>query len=89
MKQVQDPYFRKSGRECFAAISVYKLEEIDRKRRPLNPGMRVLDLGAASGSRLQNAAGRVGPGGRCAPAVSPVPWAARVEWDWAMCLLND
>ena len=42
MKKVQDSYFRKAKREGFAARSVYKLEEIDRKRRLLRPGLRVL-----------------------------------------------
>ena len=64
MKQVQDPYFRKAKREGFAARSIYKLEQIDKKRRLLKNGMRVLDLGAAPGSWMQYAAARVGPSGR-------------------------
>ena len=64
MKNVQDHYFQKAKREGFAARSVYKLEEIDRKRRLLRPGMRALDLGCAPGSWLQYAAGRVGPSGK-------------------------
>lgn len=64
MKQVQDPYFRKAKREGFAARSVYKLEEIDRKRRLLRKGHRVLDLGAAPGSWLQYVAAKVGPSGK-------------------------
>lgn len=63
MKQIRDSYFRKAKREGFAARSVYKLEEIDRKRRLLKPGLHVLDLGAAPGSWLQYAAERVGPRG--------------------------
>jgi 23S rRNA (uridine2552-2'-O)-methyltransferase len=64
MKKVQDPYFHKAKREGFAARSIYKLEQIDKKRRLLKNGMRVLDLGAAPGSWMQYAAARVGPGGR-------------------------
>ncbi len=64
MKKVQDHYFRRARQEGFAARSVYKLEEIDRRRRLLRKGQRVLDLGAAPGSWLQYAAGRVGPKGR-------------------------
>ena len=64
MKKVQDHYFHKARREGFAARSVYKLEEIDRKRRLLRPGMEALDLGCAPGSWLQYAAERVGPSGR-------------------------
>ena len=63
MKKVQDSYFLKAKRQGFAARSVYKLEELDRKRKLLRRGMRVLDLGASPGSWLQYAAGRVGPEG--------------------------
>ncbi len=63
MKKVQDHFFNKAKREGFAARSVYKLEEIDRKRKLLRPGMRVLDLGSAPGSWLQYAAERVGAEG--------------------------
>ena len=63
MKKVQDHFFNQAKREGFAARSVYKLQEIDRKRRLLHPGMRALDLGCAPGSWLQYAAERVGPSG--------------------------
>ncbi len=63
MKKVQDHYFQKARREGFAARSVYKLEEIDRRRRLLRRGMRVLDLGSAPGSWLQYAARAVGAEG--------------------------
>lgn len=63
MKKVRDHFFDKAKREGFSARSVYKLEEIDRKRRILRAGQRVLDLGSAPGSWLQYAAGRVGPEG--------------------------
>lgn len=82
MKRVQDHYFRKAKREGFAARAAYKLEEIDRKRRLLRPGMRVLDLGCAPGSWLQYAAGRVGPRGAVVgidlqPVTIPLPDQAR------------
>ena len=63
MKKIQDHYFHRAKKEGFAARSVYKLEQIDRKRRLLRAGMRVLDLGSAPGSWLQYAAGKVGSGG--------------------------
>jgi 23S rRNA (uridine2552-2'-O)-methyltransferase len=73
MKKVQDAYFRQAKQEGYAARSVYKLEEIDRKQRLLRPGQRVLDLGCAPGSWLQHAARRVGPQGRVVGAdVQPV-----------------
>jgi 23S rRNA (uridine2552-2'-O)-methyltransferase len=64
MKKLRDHYFQRARQEGFAARSVYKLEEIDRRHRLLRPGGRVLDLGSAPGSWLQYAARRVGPAGR-------------------------
>jgi 23S rRNA (uridine2552-2'-O)-methyltransferase len=64
MKKVHDHYFHRAKREGYAARSAYKLEEMDRCRRLLRPGMRVLDLGCAPGSWLQYAARRVGAHGR-------------------------
>lgn len=59
----RDHYFERAKREGFAARSVYKLEEIDRKLRLLRRGARVLDLGAAPGSWTQYAGRAVGPRG--------------------------
>lgn len=59
-----DPYTARAHREGFAARSVYKLEEIDRRVRLTRPGARVLDLGAAPGSWTQYLADKVGPRGR-------------------------
>lgn len=61
--QKDDAYFRRAKREGFAARSIYKLEEIDRKHRLFRKGLRVLDLGCAPGSWLQYIARRVGPEG--------------------------
>lgn len=78
MKKVQDHYFRRAKREGFAARSVYKLEELDRRHRLLAPGQRVLDLGCAPGSWLQYAAQRVGAQGQVVgvdlqPVTVPLP----------------
>jgi 23S rRNA (uridine2552-2'-O)-methyltransferase len=59
-----DHYTRQAKKENFAARSVYKLQEIQKKHRILGRGARVLDLGCAPGSWLQFAARQVGPGGR-------------------------
>lgn len=59
----QDSWGRRAKREGFAARSVYKLEEIDRRVRLFKPGMRVLDLGAFPGSWTAYAATRVGARG--------------------------
>jgi 23S rRNA (uridine2552-2'-O)-methyltransferase len=59
----QDAFGNKAKKEGFAARSVYKLEEIDRRTQLFRRGMRVLDLGAFPGSWTQYAAQRVGPEG--------------------------
>jgi 23S rRNA (uridine2552-2'-O)-methyltransferase len=58
-----DAFFKRARSEGYAARSVYKLEEIDRRLRLLRPGYRVLDLGCRPGSWLQYAARVVGPHG--------------------------
>lgn len=58
-----DAFFRKARGAGFAARSVYKLEEIDRRVRLLRAGDRVLDLGCRPGSWLQYARQAVGPHG--------------------------
>ncbi|BBO90288.1 RlmE family RNA methyltransferase [Desulfosarcina ovata] len=59
-----DHYTRQAKRDHFAARSVYKLQEIQKKHRILNRGARVLDLGCAPGSWLQFTARVIGPEGR-------------------------
>lgn len=69
MSKLRDPHHRhdaffKRAREAgFAARSVFKLEEIDKKLRLLRPGYRVLDLGCRPGSWMQYALKAVGAHG--------------------------
>lgn len=75
-----DPFFKKAREAGYAARSVFKLEEIDRKLRLLHPGDRVLDLGCRPGSWLQYARGVVGAHGYLVgidrqPLPQPVPGA--------------
>jgi 23S rRNA (uridine2552-2'-O)-methyltransferase len=58
-----DVFHRRAKQQGFAARSVFKLEEIDKKYRLLHRGGRVLDLGCRPGSWLQYAAGVVGTDG--------------------------
>jgi len=58
-----DAFFRRARQQRFAARSVFKLEEIDKRFRLLRPNQRVLDLGCRPGSWMQYAAQRVGHGG--------------------------
>jgi 23S rRNA (uridine2552-2'-O)-methyltransferase len=50
MKGKPDYYWKKSKDEGYPARSVFKLQEIQERHRPLRPGSRVLDLGASPGS---------------------------------------
>jgi len=59
----QDAFGAKAKKEGFAARSIYKLEEIDRRNQLFKRGMRVLDLGAFPGSWTQYAANKVGAEG--------------------------
>jgi 23S rRNA (uridine2552-2'-O)-methyltransferase len=64
MKQYQDKYFKRAKKENYAARSVYKLKEMDKRFGIFKRGQTVLDLGAAPGSWTQFAGERVGPQGR-------------------------
>lgn len=59
-----DHYTRKAKAAGYAARSVFKLEEIDRRVQLFKRGQRVLDLGCAPGSWTRYAAQRVGKRGR-------------------------
>jgi 23S rRNA (uridine2552-2'-O)-methyltransferase len=54
---------QRAKREGYAARSVYKLDEIDRRFKLFKQGMTVLDLGACPGSWTQYALKRVGRNG--------------------------
>lgn len=58
-----DRFTQKAREEGFAARSVYKLQDIQRRTRLLKPGQRVVDLGCSPGSWLGYAAGEIGPRG--------------------------
>jgi 23S rRNA (uridine2552-2'-O)-methyltransferase len=63
-KPWQDHYSQQAKKERYPARSVYKLEEIQKKHRPIKKGDKVLDLGCAPGSWLLYAAKLTGPKGR-------------------------
>lgn len=60
----QDSFGKRAQKEGYAARSVYKLQEIDRRVQLFRRGLRVLDLGAAPGSWTQYAAERVAREGK-------------------------
>jgi len=59
----QDHYSRKAQKENYAARSVYKLQEIQKKFGLIRKGDRILDLGCAPGSWLTYAAELTGSNG--------------------------
>jgi len=59
----QDHYYRKAKAQGLRARSAFKIEEIVRRHRLLDPGKAVLDLGAAPGGFLQVLAEIVGERG--------------------------
>jgi 23S rRNA (uridine2552-2'-O)-methyltransferase len=59
-RQLNDPYVARAKREGYRSRAAYKLLEIDDKYKLLEPGQRVVDLGAAPGGWSQIAATRVG-----------------------------
>ena len=63
-KSWPDHYSQQAKRERYPARSVYKLEEIQKKHRPIKKGDKILDLGCAPGSWLLYAAKLTGPKGR-------------------------
>ena len=63
MKKIKDHYFHKAKKDGYAARSVYKIEEIDKKYRIIRGGNKVLDLGCSPGSWLQYASIKVGNSG--------------------------
>ena len=64
MKKIKDHYFHKAKKDGYAARSVYKIEEIDKKYRIIRTGYKVLDLGCSPGSWLQYASRKVGNSGQ-------------------------
>jgi 23S rRNA (uridine2552-2'-O)-methyltransferase len=60
----RDHYSRRAQKEHYAARSVYKLAEIQKKHRLIKKRDHVLDLGCAPGSWLQFAAEQTGDKGR-------------------------
>lgn len=58
-----DFWAKKAKKEGYAARSVFKLMELDKKFRLFRQGLRVLDVGAAPGSWSQWAYRQIGPSG--------------------------
>ncbi len=60
-RQLNDPYVARAKREGWRSRAAFKLLEIDEKHHLLQPGQRIVDLGAAPGGWSQVAAKKVKP----------------------------
>jgi 23S rRNA (uridine2552-2'-O)-methyltransferase len=60
----QDRYFKKAKQDGYRSRAAYKLIELHQRFGLINPGDRVVDLGAAPGGWLQVAAKLAGPNGK-------------------------
>jgi len=58
-RQLNDPYVARAKREGWRSRAAYKFLEIDEKHQLLQPGQRIVDLGAAPGGWSQAAAKKV------------------------------
>ncbi len=58
-RQLNDPYVAKAKREGWRSRAAFKLLEIDEKYQMLQPGQKIVDLGAAPGGWAQVAAKKV------------------------------
>jgi 23S rRNA (uridine2552-2'-O)-methyltransferase len=63
MKKVKDFYYKKAKEENYSARSIYKLQEINSKKKFLKENQKILELGAAPGSWSQYASKIVGNDG--------------------------
>ena len=77
MEHVNDVYVQRAKAEGYRSRAAYKLLEIAARDKLLNPGMVVVDLGAAPGGWSQVAAGKLGARGRVVAvdvlAMAPLP----------------
>lgn len=57
-RHMNDPYVQRSKADGYRSRAAYKLIEMDDRYKILQPGMKVIDLGAAPGGWLQVSAAR-------------------------------
>ncbi len=79
-RQLNDPYVAAAKAQGWRSRAAFKLIEMDDRFHLIQPGMRVVDLGAAPGGWTQ-VAGRRGAGRRCVALdllpVDPFAWRRR------------
>jgi 23S rRNA (uridine2552-2'-O)-methyltransferase len=86
-RNARDKYVKRARQEGARSRAIYKLEEIDRRDRLLQPGMTVVDLGAAPGGWSQYVKSRVGDSGRVLALdilpMEPIVGVEFIEGDFA------
>ena len=86
MEHVNDVYVQRAKAEGYRSRAAYKLLEIAARDKLLNPGMVVVDLGAAPGGWSQVAAGKLGARGRVVAvdvlAMAPLPHVTFLQGDF-------
>ena len=63
-EHADDSFVQRAHKEGWRSRAVYKLEELDKKYNLIQPGMKVVDLGAAPGGWSQYAVLKVGKIGK-------------------------
>ena len=81
-----DEYVKRASQEGYRSRAAYKLLEIQQKDRIIQPGMRVVDLGAAPGGWSQVAAHLTGKKGQVIALdlldMDPLPGVAFIQGDF-------
>lgn len=81
-----DEYVKKAQQEGYRSRAIYKLKEVQEKDRILQPGMKVVDLGASPGGWSQYATSVVGQKGRVVASdilpLDPLPFVEFVLGDF-------
>ncbi len=85
-EHVNDPYVKRAQTEGFRSRAAYKLRQLAERDKLLQPGMVVVDLGAAPGGWSQVAARAVAPDGRVIAVdilpVTPLAGVTVIEGDF-------
>lgn len=85
-RHFRDEYVKRAQGEGYRSRAAYKLLEIQERDRPLRPGMRVVDLGAAPGGWSQVARRLVGESGMVVALdllpMEPIPGVDFIQGDF-------
>ena len=82
----KDVYVKQAQRDGYRSRAVYKLKELDEKKKLLKPGMSVVDLGAAPGGWTQYVTEKLGSSGQIIALdilpMDPLPDVLVIEGDF-------